>query len=189
MTEVFQRMLSDDDDDDDSPAKCRERRRRRIQMRRFGATLGSGSEPAASHSIKKDSTEDSVAEGKRKRREAETKDLPVAAAGGSPSASSGDSMEQVASEAVPVEARVAEPVFGTMSVAGRARGMEDTIFARASLCRPEINRRRPVHFFAVYDGHGGPHVISRINFYIFIFFFCCRTKWSSKSLFKSERMK
>ncbi|EXC20871.1 putative protein phosphatase 2C 75 [Morus notabilis] len=51
-----------------------------------------------------------------------------------------------------------EPVFGIMSVAGRSRYMEDAVSVWTSLCLPEICRRRPVHFFAVYDGHGGPHV-------------------------------
>lgn len=51
------------------------------------------------------------------------------------------------------------PVYGVMSVAGRLRDMEDAITVRTDLCRPEINLSRPVHFFGVYDGHGGPHVI------------------------------
>lgn len=56
------------------------------------------------------------------------------------------------------EAPRREPVFGMMSVSGRSREMEDAVTTRTWLCRPEICRRQPVHFFAVYDGHGGPHV-------------------------------
>ncbi|XP_010317462.1 probable protein phosphatase 2C 75 isoform X1 [Solanum lycopersicum] len=50
------------------------------------------------------------------------------------------------------------PVVGAISIPGRQRVMEDTISIRPNLCSPEINRCRPVDFFAVYDGHGGRHV-------------------------------
>ncbi|KAI3817939.1 hypothetical protein L1987_11740 [Smallanthus sonchifolius] len=50
------------------------------------------------------------------------------------------------------------PVYGTLSVIGRQREMEDEVSVRTDLCRPEINRFRPVHFFGVFDGHGGRHV-------------------------------
>lgn len=59
-------------------------------------------------------------------------------------------------------AEQSEPVFGMISVAGRSRHMEDAVSVRTELCRPEICRRRSVHFFAVYDGHGGPHVYTII---------------------------
>lgn len=52
----------------------------------------------------------------------------------------------------------ASPAYGFMSVVGRARVMEDEISIRMNLCRPEINGYRPVHFFGVFDGHGGHHV-------------------------------
>ena len=61
------------------------------------------------------------------------------------------------------EESVREPVFGTMSVSGRSRHMEDAISVRTGIFRPEFIRWRPVHFFSVYDGHGGPHVIILIN--------------------------
>ncbi|KAK2653700.1 hypothetical protein Ddye_013556 [Dipteronia dyeriana] len=48
-------------------------------------------------------------------------------------------------------------VIGCISVAGRAREMEDTVSVRTNLCRPNITQQQPVHFLAVYDGHGGPH--------------------------------
>ncbi|KAL4557145.1 hypothetical protein LXL04_035317 [Taraxacum kok-saghyz] len=49
-------------------------------------------------------------------------------------------------------------LYGSMSVVGRAREMEDEISVQMNLCRPEINGYRPVHFFGVFDGHGGHHV-------------------------------
>ncbi|KAK9070346.1 hypothetical protein SSX86_010747 [Deinandra increscens subsp. villosa] len=50
------------------------------------------------------------------------------------------------------------PAYGSMSVVGRARVMEDEISVKMNLCRPEINGYKPVHFFGVFDGHGGHHV-------------------------------
>lgn len=55
---------------------------------------------------------------------------------------------------------VAEPVFGSMSVSGRSREMEDAVSVRINFFQPEVNRRRPVHLFGVFDGHGGAHVIT-----------------------------
>ncbi|KAH9647392.1 putative protein phosphatase 2C 75 [Citrus sinensis] len=160
MTEVYQRMPSDQNDD--SPAKCRERRRRRIKMRRFGAIVATSSEPTASDIRKEKRTEDSdrVAEGKRMRTEAETKDTPATETDVNSSPSSGEGTEKVVSLAATTEVQAVEPIFGTMSVTGRSREMEDAISTRTSLCSPDINWRRPVHFFAVYDGHGGRHVSS-----------------------------
>ncbi|XP_074319628.1 putative protein phosphatase 2C 75 isoform X2 [Silene latifolia] len=53
---------------------------------------------------------------------------------------------------------VVAPVWGMVSIAGRMRVMEDTVMVCMDLCRPEIAQFHPVHFFAVYDGHGGSHV-------------------------------
>ncbi|KAK4350786.1 hypothetical protein RND71_030099 [Anisodus tanguticus] len=50
------------------------------------------------------------------------------------------------------------PVVGSMSIKGRRRTMEDKVVIRQKLCSPEINRRRHVDFYAIYDGHGGHHV-------------------------------
>jgi len=51
-----------------------------------------------------------------------------------------------------------EPLYGIVSVMGRSRKMEDSVTVKPNLCKPEVNRQRPVHFFAVYDGHGGSQV-------------------------------
>lgn len=60
------------------------------------------------------------------------------------------------------------PVYGSMSVVGRAREMEDEITIKMNFCRPEINGYQPVHFFGVFDGHGGHHVKFATNvFYNF----------------------
>ncbi|XP_057786655.1 probable protein phosphatase 2C 75 [Salvia miltiorrhiza] len=49
------------------------------------------------------------------------------------------------------------PVAGAVAVAGRQRQMEDAITVWMDLCSPLINRGLPVHYFGVYDGHGGSH--------------------------------
>ncbi|KAJ0098403.1 hypothetical protein Patl1_20009 [Pistacia atlantica] len=161
MTEFCRRMLNDENDD--SPAKCRERRRRRIRMRRLAGTFPPGSGQPSSHSGNENQTES-----KRMRTMSEMSDIPPAAT--STSASSGQNMEPVGPEAALSETDSAEPVYGTISVSGRAREMEDTISVRTSLCRPEINRRRPLHFFGVYDGHGGPHVAALCREKLHVFF-------------------
>ncbi|KAG6753446.1 hypothetical protein POTOM_043514 [Populus tomentosa] len=130
MTEVYRRMLNDDGDD--SPEKCRERRRRRIQMRRLAS--GGSSQPI-----------DPLTSKEKKQ----------AAAGESSNSTSTEGKRVV--ETV-CEIPVAEPVFGSMSVSGRSREMEDAISVRINLFQPEANHRRPVHLFGVFDGHGGAHV-------------------------------
>lgn len=122
-------MSNNYDDNDDSPEKCRERRRRRMEMRRLGPTESS----------------DCSSEGKRVRTEevssAKSALLPP-----------GEENEPYSSQSDLV------PAVGTMSVSGRSREMEDAISVRIDFCRLEIFGRRSLHFFAVFDGHGGPHV-------------------------------
>lgn len=152
MTEVVcQRMLNHEDED--SPEKCRERRRRRIEMRRLAAISAASSPPLTPNQNRKENpnwADCSSTESKRIRT-AENSDLQATAAS-SPSPSSSGDHREASSEPE------RKPVFGTMSVAGRSREMEDAIDVRTRLCRPEISGRRSVHFFAVFDGHGGPHV-------------------------------
>ncbi|XP_022945032.1 probable protein phosphatase 2C 75 isoform X1 [Cucurbita moschata] len=147
MTEVYCRMPSDDDID--SPAKCRERRRRRIEMRRLAAVPSAKPSPSPStshHHRKENQTESSGFEKKRVRK-TDGDDTPEVLT----SSSSGEDVNAVvASSSVP------QPVFGMMSVSGRSREMEDAV--SVSTCHIGPESRLPVHFFAVYDGHGGPHV-------------------------------
>ncbi|XWS61065.1 hypothetical protein CRYUN_Cryun07bG0093700 [Craigia yunnanensis] len=164
MTEVYKRMLSDDDDD--TPDKCRKRRRRRIEMRRLAAISAAGSGALQSLSEREDPVESSgcAPEGKRLRM-MEAGNL---LANDTMCTFSSDEVEPTAG--VPKSASTNGPVFGTMSISGRSREMEDTISVQTSLCRPDINLKRPVHFFAVYDGHGGPHVaaLCREKMHVFV---------------------
>ncbi|KAK1415321.1 hypothetical protein QVD17_31100 [Tagetes erecta] len=130
----------DDNDDDDSSAKCRERRRRRMAMRRMAAA------GASSSSIK--------VEEKHNRTTAKTtiSDMPVTAI----------------MSLISIMEPTPPPVYGTMSVIGRQREMEDEVSVRTSLCRPEVNGFRPVHFFGVFDGHGGRHVSTLCKEYMHV---------------------
>lgn len=65
-----------------------------------------------------------------------------------------------------------EPMYGVVSVMGRSRKMEDTVTVKPSLCKPEINQQKPVHFFAVYDGHGGSQVKAIKNNFQVLHFRC-----------------
>ncbi|CAO2177478.1 unnamed protein product [Urochloa humidicola] len=47
--------------------------------------------------------------------------------------------------------------FGWLSVAGRSREMEDAVSLRPGFCTWPVDGS-PMHFFAVFDGHGGSHV-------------------------------
>ncbi|KAJ6869690.1 hypothetical protein NC651_034425 [Populus alba x Populus x berolinensis] len=133
MTEVCRRMSNENEGD--SAAKCRERRRRRIEMRRLAAISTTRGSPQPTYT--KGSKEKSQATGD----------------GSSSSTAEGKRVVETVSEIQTVE-----PVFGSMSVSGRSREMEDAISVRTSFCLPGINRRRPLHLFGVYDGHGGYHV-------------------------------
>ncbi|KAL2546341.1 putative protein phosphatase 2C 75 [Forsythia ovata] len=77
-----------------------------------------------------------------------------------PSSTSDSAGDDAAEENISNVAEILVPVVGSLAVAGRQRDMEDASIVRTNLCSPEITRRRPVHFFGVYDGHGGSHVAS-----------------------------
>ncbi|KAF8412349.1 hypothetical protein HHK36_000311 [Tetracentron sinense] len=146
MAEVCWKMVSDDD----SSAKCREARRRRVEMRKFTSIASTTPSLPEKPKRKVKRPEISDRPGKRKRnRTAEMVESPP------PSSSSS---EEAASSSDQIHVSDMVPVFGSISVSGRSREMEDAISSRPDFCRPEITGRRPVHFFAVYDGHGGSHV-------------------------------
>ncbi|XP_030532919.1 probable protein phosphatase 2C 75 isoform X2 [Rhodamnia argentea] len=156
---VCPRMLSEEDDG--SPAKCRERRRRRIDMRRLAALSTAGWLPQSALGPGGGRVESPCVSEAKRIRTSDRSCLPS-----SSSASSGDDAEALVAptqpQPQPQPAVVAEATsvewYGVMSVSGRSREMEDAVSVRTGLCRPELNQRRPVHFFAVFDGHGGHHV-------------------------------
>ena len=46
------------------------------------------------------------------------------------------------------------PEYGSVTVAGRTREMEDVVRVCTELCRSDITGCKSVHFFAVFDGLG-----------------------------------
>ncbi|XP_050224974.1 probable protein phosphatase 2C 75 [Mercurialis annua] len=151
MTDICRRMLSDNDDED-SPVKCRERRRRRIEMRRLSSLPCSGAPfPPPHPSLITDNSQ----------MESTQRSETVA---------SGNQIRTAVDDTVEAQVVENEPTLGIMSVAGRSRDMEDAVAVRTSLCKPEINNRLPVHYFAVYDGHGGSHVaaLCRERMHVFL---------------------
>lgn len=153
-----------DKDDDDSAEKCRERRRRRIQMRRLSSLSSTGApvEPAA-NGLRE--AADPASEPTREVKRLRTSEGIVHLASSSSSPSGDEAEPPVQAESA--ERREEQPVYGTMSVTGRSREMEDAVDVRIPLCHPEIAGGRSVHFFGVFDGHGGPHVRYPLRF-----FFC-----------------
>ncbi|KAJ8752952.1 hypothetical protein K2173_008687 [Erythroxylum novogranatense] len=157
--------------EEDTPERCRERRQRRIMMRRQlgNNTTDNGSAPqtsqtqvtptasgsscGASSSGKRvlvDESGSSLSKRVSTSGDKNREDIPA------PSSSPPPPPQQ--SVVTMPAGAVLAPVFGSMSVAGRSREMEDAILTLGNLCEPEINDRRPVHVFGVFDGHGGSHV-------------------------------
>lgn len=166
---VCARMLSEEDG---SPAKCRERRRRRIEMRRLATLTTAGSLPQSVLGPRDGRVESPCVSEAKRIRTSDRSCLPA-----SSSASSGDDTEAVvapppSTQLQPALVAVATSVgwYGVTSVSGRSREMEDAVSVRTGLCRPELNQRRPVHFFAVFDGHGGHHVsrLCREKMHVFL---------------------
>lgn len=55
------------------------------------------------------------------------------------------------------------PLVGAAVVAGLQSNMEDAVTIKDRLCSPIINRCLPVHYYGLFDGHGGPHVIYTLS--------------------------
>ncbi|XP_042511888.1 probable protein phosphatase 2C 75 [Macadamia integrifolia] len=167
MAEVYRKMLSDDE----SPAKCREARRRRMVMRRSssaGATeqssLAENENILPKRPEKRPDSSERSDEGKRNRTSKiveSPSSLPSSSSSSSQSSPRGGAEVPASVPSITLGHNLAKdlvPIFGSISVLGRSREMEDAISVHTDFCRPEISDRRPLHFFAVYDGHGGSHV-------------------------------
>ncbi|KAK4353216.1 hypothetical protein RND71_028734 [Anisodus tanguticus] len=50
------------------------------------------------------------------------------------------------------------PKYGTTSICGRRRDMEDAVAVHPSFCKENSKNSTSLHFFGVYDGHGCSHV-------------------------------
>ncbi|KAJ4950211.1 hypothetical protein NE237_027043 [Protea cynaroides] len=163
LTAVFSRKMVSDDE---TPVKSWEiRRRRGVVVSRSSAIAGGtgkSSSPTNNGNIHRKRLDFSQRpdDGKRSRKSSQSSP----SSSSSSSTQSSSSGEAEVSEAMPsttIENFLANdlvPAFGSISVSGRCREMEDAISIQPDFCRPEVSGRRPLHFFAVYDGHGGSHV-------------------------------
>ncbi|XP_010247858.1 PREDICTED: probable protein phosphatase 2C 75 isoform X2 [Nelumbo nucifera] len=158
MAEVCRKMVSSEG----SSANCREARRRRMELRKLaGVAVVPGSESPSRDSLscKEKRQDNSNHSDKRKRnRTSEISDCPSLSSS-SPSSESREAGTSSTMRSTSVQILLDDtvPAFGSISVSGRSREMEDCLYVRVNLCRPEITCGRPLHFFAVYDGHGGSH--------------------------------
>ncbi|XP_038979533.1 probable protein phosphatase 2C 68 [Phoenix dactylifera] len=175
MAGIYVKMV----DEGDSPAKCREARRRRIEMRRFAAVAGDSPSRAGSPSRRAERKREGEPEaaasdpancGGEKRSRPAGDDFPSPPLSLTPSSSATPFSLWTTSS--PVEAAAAPAIasssglvpageprlaFGSISLSGRSREMEDAISVRPGFFRPP-GGGSTLHFFAVFDGHGGYHV-------------------------------
>ncbi|XP_068640402.1 probable protein phosphatase 2C 68 [Aristolochia californica] len=135
--------------DDSSPEKCREARRRRIEVRRAGLELvenWSGErwryESDRPGGVKRNRTDGSSSS---------------ATPGGSESAAPENLLVRTTSSQPPVFDLSA--AYGVVSLSGRSRDMEDAVSVGTDFLRSmDRDPCFPMHFFGVFDGHGGAHV-------------------------------
>lgn len=147
-------------------------------MRRFAAVAGDSPSRAGSFSPRverkreAEAAESDPATGSGEKRSRPARDdspspppppPPSSATPSSPSTSSlpGEATGEpaIASCLAPAPAPVVEPrlAFGSISLSGRAREMEDAVSVQPAFFRP-LGGGSTLHFFAVFDGHGGSHV-------------------------------
>ncbi|RRT84515.1 hypothetical protein B296_00000324 [Ensete ventricosum] len=152
----------------DTPEKCRGARRRRNEMRHLVSAAEGASPPSSRRTGKRQESfrESEPLEGQTTGNEAPLPTPPgnsslvttsssspttISASGGEPGLPAITSSSRSAPAAV--EPSVA---YGTISLTGLSREMEDAVSVWPGFFRPEGGG--PLHFFAVFDGHGGYHV-------------------------------
>ncbi|XP_038982665.1 probable protein phosphatase 2C 75 isoform X2 [Phoenix dactylifera] len=174
MADIYVKMVGEDD----SPDKCREARRRRIEMRRFSAVAGDSPSTAGSLSRRAERKREAEAaesdpstDGGEKRSRPAWDDSPTPppppssatpsspSTSSSPAESTGAPATASCSAPAPAQAPAVEPrlAFGSISLSGRLREMEDAVSVQPGFFRPPGGGSM-LHFFAVFDGHGGSHV-------------------------------
>ncbi|URD79301.1 PP2Cc [Musa troglodytarum] len=152
----------------DTPEKCRGVRRRRIETRHLVSAAEGASPPSSRRTGKRQEAfqESEPLEGQTPGNEAPLPTPPansslVTTSSSSPSTMSASGREPGLPETASssrLAPAVVEPsvAYGTISLTGRSREMEDAVSVWPGFFRPEGSG--PLHFFAVFDGHGGYHV-------------------------------
>ncbi|KAL3818335.1 hypothetical protein ACJIZ3_004240 [Penstemon smallii] len=120
--------------------RCKEKRRLRIQVRRESVLAANGRVIPSRRSIAPTPQQDGSNEEIHKQQ--------ICGGGGGGMAALEEMRRRVTSYV---------PVVGAVAFVGRRSKMEDAISVKTNLCSPPINHRLPLHFFGVFDGHGGAH--------------------------------
>lgn len=165
--------------DGDSPEKCREPRRRRIETRPLESDGAIASSPGTRVTERRPEVGEvtellcpgDAGSGKRFRAGySDQAPLPMSLSplhtsliSSSPSLSTSSPSGGDGSTPAIVSSSLSAPalteisiMFGFISLFGRSREMEDAVSVRPGFFRRD--GRAPLHFFAVFDGHGGSHV-------------------------------
>ncbi|KAL5973449.1 hypothetical protein ACLOJK_030099 [Asimina triloba] len=134
----------------EAPATCgagsRNARRRKCEIRRFKLCAGVAAQPDS---------------GCCKRRKMDASTSPATSPRHCENANENSDEEErkKRGKSLPkAEAAHRCPKYGTTSVCGRRRDMEDAVSIHPSFFRSERQVPANLHFFGVYDGHGCSHV-------------------------------
>ncbi|KAF8666060.1 hypothetical protein HU200_053766 [Digitaria exilis] len=151
-----------------STSECRMRRRRRLVPPAMATAAGSGEKrvqkasPSSSSSPPPSdaSAEDSDDDGEPGEEEGVDVEAAAPPAGPAP--------PPPQQQLIPAAAAAWPVAFGFLSVAGRSRDMEDTVSIHPGFHTWADGS--PMHFFGVFDGHGGSHVseLCRDRMHVFL---------------------
>ncbi|XP_020595214.1 probable protein phosphatase 2C 75, partial [Phalaenopsis equestris] len=165
MVDLYVDMSGEDESDN----KCRHARRRRIEIRRNVNFAGEASQSVASphRAGKRLYTNEMDVSGVEKRSPTANTNSHSRAPTGfsfveSSQFSASSSVDDVESPVVGSSSgrklEMNTPIaFGSVSLTGRAREMEDAVSVRPGFFQ-FLDGSFPLHFFGVFDGHGGSHV-------------------------------
>ncbi|EOY23016.1 Phosphatase 2C family protein [Theobroma cacao] len=155
-SELLLKIFSDDLENE-TPEKCRERRRRRIQLRRSRYTFApiqqlQSPPPRKEMTNYVPTTDQYFALLNRTTLGDKTTAMALPVVVDSSWTSLTSASCGAKTDVNPM------PVNGWISIQGFSDSMDDRLFVKEEFCRSDLFGGKPLHFFAVYDGHGGPHV-------------------------------
>lgn len=167
-SELLLKIFSDDLENE-TPEKCRERRRRRIQLRRSRYTFApiqqlQSPPPRKEMTNYVPTTDQYFALLNRTTLGDKTTAMALPVVVDSSWTSLTSASCGAKTDVNPM------PVNGWISIQGFSDSMDDRLFVKEEFCRSDLFGGKPLHFFAVYDGHGGPHVILSPFVFTFISF-------------------
>ncbi|OMO98014.1 phosphatase 2C (PP2C)-like protein [Corchorus olitorius] len=146
--ELLLNALSDDSENE-TPEKCRDRRRRRIQMRRLKYASAHvqqlQSRPNESQYLITNYVTSTIHRYASLPKQVDSSWTPLISARAA-------TKKEVGVNPMPIN--------GWISIQGFSDSMDDRVVVKEGFCRSDVFGGYPLHFFAVYDGHGGPHVSS-----------------------------